>query len=473
MASLCLTSCKKQDDVSPSVLTPLSSTATTGAVTDQEVNDWILANMKQVYLWNDKLPASPNRNLAPAQFFASLLFDRANTANPDRDRFSWIQPSADELRASLGGQSKSTGIEYRVLARPGTSNVMLSVLYVHLNSPALRAGLRRGDIITRVNGQLLTGTNYLDLLSTGDAFTFALANVTGSGAIVENGQVRQVSAVVLQQDPVLLDSVYTIGGRKIGYVVYTQFNPGLYNPNGPQTDETYDNKLNAIFARFKQQGVNELVLDLRYNPGGYVSSSTRLASLIGKNVDASKVFYTQQWNNLVTTELDRQRNGAGWRTQKFMTMPNNIGANLSRVFILTSGRTASASELVINGLRPFMDVRTIGTTTVGKNVGSITIDDRRKRIQWGIQPITFRSANAQGVSDYGAGFVPSVEVREPSVGMKAFGDLTEPLLGEAVFRITGTRMVRRAAPTVADQLPELGSSLDQKTGGGNMFIEWP
>ena len=142
------------------------------------------------------------------------------------------------------------------------------------------------------------------------------------------------------------------------------------------------------------------------------------------------------------------------------------------MFVLTTGSTASASELVINGLKPFMTVTTIGTTTVGKNVGSITISDPNGFIKWGIQPITFKSANAQGFTDYAGGFTPTVEVKEPTVGMKAFGDVTEPMLNEAIYQISGSRSGRRIATESAtvDQ-PSLGSSLDRKAGGGNMFLD--
>lgn len=456
--TLLLTSCKKNADVTPS-----------GPTTNGEVNSWVLDNMKTYYFWNDKLPANPDTSLAPKSFFNTLLYDWNNTANTDRDRFSWLQESADDLKASLSGQSKTTGIEYNLYYRDQTrTGVVASIIYVLPGSPAAKAGIKRGDIISKINGESLTGTNYQTLLSgSADTYTYGFATVS-NGALTDNSLTKQVTAVVFQEDPVLLDTTYTIGGKTIGYVIYNQFIPGLYKAGSSTLDNTYDLKLDNIFGKFKQKGINELVLDLRYNRGGYVSSSTNLASLIGKNIDASKVFYTQKWNSIVTAQNDKQQ-GAGWNSENFLTKPTNIGANISRVFILTTGSTASASELIINGLRPFMTVTTIGTTTVGKNVGSITISDETGRIKWGIQPITFKSANALGFTDYASGFTPSVEVKEPSYGMKAFGDVSEPLLNEAIFQISGTRMARRAATETTTQ-PIIGSSLDRKAGGGNMFV---
>ncbi|GAB3689191.1 S41 family peptidase [Spirosoma flavus] len=454
VATLLIASCRKPADVTPA--------------TDAQVNDWILSNMQTYYFWNDKLPANPDKSLAPSPFFYSLLYDYNKTTNPERDRFSWIQESADQLKASLSGQSKTTGIEYRLFYRDQTqSSVGATVLYVSPGSPAAKAGIKRGDVITKVNGQSLSGTNYSQLLnSNADSYTYGFATLKNN-VLTDTDQTKQVTAVVLQEDPVLLDTTYTIGSKTIGYVVYNQFTPGAYKSDG-STDNTYDQKLDAIFGKFKQKGVNEMVLDLRYNRGGYVSSATNLASLMGKNIDANKVFYSQKWNSNVMADRDKQ-SGAGWNNQKFLVKSTAIGSNLSRLYVLTTGSTASASELIINGLRPFMTVTTIGTTTVGKNVGSITISDKTGAIKWGMQPITFKSANALGFTDYGAGFVPAVEVKEPLIGMKALGDLTEPLLSEAVFQISGTRTARRGVD--ADTQQSIGSSLDRKAGGGNMFIE--
>jgi len=463
-----LASCKKESDVAPAIA-PISSTATAGAVTDGEVNDWVLANMKNYYFWNDKLPANPDRTLTPDQFFLSLLYDRNNTANSDRDRFSWLQPSADELKASLSGETKTTGMDYKLYYVDASRTTIIgSVIYVLAGSPAAQAGVKRGDVFTKVNGQTLTGSNYGSLLSgTADSYTFTFAKSV-NGTLTEDPQARTIPAIVFQENPILLDSTYTIGSKKIGYLVYNQFVP---KPNNG-TVNTYDQKLQSIFGKFKSQGINEFVLDLRYNRGGYVSSSTVLSSLIGTNINTSKAYYVQKWNPVVTAANDKQYGVDKWGRQNFVSYSENIGSNISRVFVLTTNSTASASELVINGLKPFMTVTTIGTTTVGKNVGSITISDNNGRIKWGIQPITFKSANAEGFSDYPDGFKPTVEVKEPSSGMKALGDLSEPLLNEAIFQITGSRTARRAAPE-AVSLQVVASSLDGKAGGGNMFIDQP
>lgn len=461
--------CKKADDA----VTP-QTTTTTSTSTNQTVDAWILDNMQTYYYWNDKIPANPDKTLAPSDFFDSILNTYNATTNPDGDRFSWIEENATDLTSSLSGESKTTGMEFALYLRAsGSTDVIAQVLYVLPNSPAAVAGLKRGDIITKVNGQGITTTNYQSLLFDDSVtnYTFGLATVS-SQSIVDSSVTKTVTATVFQANPVYMDSIYTVGSKKIGYLVYNQFVPA---PNGSSGTE-YDNQVDAIFAQFKAAGVNELVLDLRYNPGGYTSSSANLASLIGKGVDDSKLYFRESWNSTITPVLQKQY-GSDFFLQKFSTKAQNIGGSLSRLFVLTTDRTASASELIINGLRPYMTVNTIGTTTYGKNVGSITITDDTGKINWGMQPIVFRSYNSLGQSDYATGFTPTVEVEEP-ITLYPLGDVRDALLNEALYQIAGTAgSGRHAATAVRNPLPVLGSSIQQKVRGGmmvkNMKISHP
>jgi C-terminal processing protease CtpA/Prc len=430
---------------------------------NQKVNDWILENMQDYYYWNDKLPSNPDKTQAPSDFFDSILYTYDATTNPNGDRFSWIQESADELEASLSGETTTTGMEYNLYLRAsGSTGVIAQVLYVLPNSPAEKAGIKRGDIIAKVNGQLLTTDNYASLLFTGTTFTFGFATFNGS-ALTDTDRSVSVTATVYQENPVFMDSVYTYGSKKIGYLVYNQFVPGANN----STAGEYDAQVDAIFSFFKNQGVNELVLDLRYNPGGYTSSSANLASLIGKGISTSSVYFKEEWNSILTPYLT-QEYGSGFFVQNFVSKAQNIGANLQRVFVLTTDHTASASELIINGLKPYMQVITIGTTTYGKNVGSITITDKTGAIKWGMQPIVFKSFNSLGQSDYSTGFVPNIEVEEPAV-LQPLGSVQEDLLNEALYQITGSSVNARRAVKSGNQLTLLNSSILRKAGGGRMI----
>jgi carboxyl-terminal processing protease len=451
-----LSACHKETDL----VTPTTTATTTE---NETVDNWILENMREYYYWNDKIPASPDLTLVPSDFFDSILYAYDATARPDGDRFSWIEENADDLSASLSGESTTTGMEFTLYLRAqGSTDVIAQVLYVLPNSPAAAAGFKRGDIISKVNGQTITTSNYVSLLYSGaTTFSFGLAQIQNS-ALVDTDLARSVTATSFQANPVFMDSVYTVGGKTVGYLVYNQFVPAPNNSNGSE----YDDEVDAIFSNFKAKGVNELVLDLRYNPGGYTSSSANLASLIGKGIDNSKVYFREEWNSTLTPYL-KQEYGDEFFLQRFVAKSQNIGSNLQRVFVLTTEGTASASELIINGLRPYMTVTTIGTTTYGKNVGSITIVDDSGKIKWGMQPIVFKSFNSLGQSDYSTGFTPNVEVEEP-LNLLPLGDVNEAMLNEALFQITGSRTARRGV-SEPNRLTSLGSSIQRKAGGGRMI----
>lgn len=450
---------KNSDNVTPQ--------ATASPSENQTIDSWILSNMREVYYWNTKIPASPDTTLAPDVFFDSILNKYDATTNPTGDRFSWIENDANTLTAELSGQTLTTGMEYNLYLRTsGGTGVIAQILYVLPNSPAQKAGLKRGDIISKVNGQLLSTTNYSDLLyGSATSFTFGFATVSGT-TLVDSDKTISVTATTFQENPVFLDSVYTIGSKKVGYLVYNQFVPGA---NGSTANE-YDAQVDAVFANFKAQGVNELVLDLRYNPGGYTSSSANLASLIGKGVSSSKLYFREEWNASITPVLlNDPQYGSSFFITNFLDKSQNIGNSLSRVFVLTTDHTASASELIINGLRPYMPVTTIGTTTYGKNVGSITITDDTGKIKWGMQPIVFRSYNSLDQSDYATGFTPGTTVEE-SITLLPLGDTNEALLNEALYEITGSSVAGgRRATAPGNPRVALGSSLQRKAGGYAMI----
>ncbi|MCE7063412.1 S41 family peptidase [Dyadobacter sp. CY343] len=434
---------------------------------ETETNEWIYANMKYWYYWNDKITDKPDYSKSPADFFKSLLYPFDANARPDGDRFSWIQESADELEASLAGESKTTGMEYKLVNFPsGTINVVGIVLYVIPDSPADKAGFSRGDIFNRINDQKLVNSNYVGLLNTQDKKTFGLAKINGS-ELEESTTKRELTPVVLQENPVFFDTIFTYGANKIGYVVYHQFIPQPYKATNGQ----YDKELDNIFTTFQRNNVNALIVDLRYNPGGYVSSATNLASLIVKG-NSNDIFYYKEYNDEVT-ETNRKKYGDSYFYDKFITKPQNLGANLNNLVFLVSSRSASASELLINGLKPFMNVTLVGSKTVGKNVGSVTLTGEDRGIKWGLQPIVSKSLNKDKKSDYHTGFVPDIPASEGNI-LYPYGSPKDPLLSEALFKITGERVVRQARNVRVlqeEEGQEITSSIVKKAGGSNMFFD--
>ncbi|WP_259014385.1 S41 family peptidase [Emticicia fluvialis] len=451
-------SCKVENNPTP------STTGSNGNSTDQTnntVNEWIYDSMKYYYLWTDQMPAktATNLTLTPDKYFETILNDYPNT-----DRFSWIQEDVDALTASLNGINKVFGMSYYIYYLDNTqTTVGFFINYVVKGSPAEKAGLKRGDIILSVNGTQLDKNNY-DALRNLETASFGLGTIS-NGAVVSNGvTTTQITKVEIQDNPVHYWKVIEKGNKKIGYLVYRQF------------ISSFDANLRQVFSEFKSKGVNELVLDLRVNGGGYISSADVLSSLIVKNLNTDNVIHYDQWNANVTAKYPLYSTPS-----KFRNEPNNLGT-LNRLFVLTSTGTASASELVINGLRPYMDVVLIGDHTYGKNVGSVTLQDDRnpKRWKWGMQPIVLKTFNSKGESNYGTknGFTPDYSVKDLSP-FKVWGDESDPLLGKAIELITGQVAKTDASPNARKSILDMGEPLKVNVSENpyqnikDMFITMP
>jgi carboxyl-terminal processing protease len=420
-----------------------------------ETNQWIHENMNLYYLWNNEIPYNIDYTQEPTYFFESLLNKYDEVSNPEGDRFSFISEDADELLAEFSGESKSYGMEYRLLYQSsGGNEILAQVIYVVDDSPARFAGIERGYMFTKINGTVLTDDNYFDLLFSGDDMTINRVSFV-NGKFVEQGNNINLVKTVTQEDPILLDTTYTFDNLKIGYLVYNQFIPGPYGSN---IDE-YDLQLEEIFGQFKTDGIDELIVDLRYNPGGYVSSSITLASLIGKGADSNTLFYREEYNEEFQNYL-LQVFGEDYLYINFEDKPSNIGNQINSVYFLVSNYTASSSELVMNGLLPYMNVYLIGEQTYGKNVGSFTISsDNQFDTNWALQPIVVKSYNSLGQSDYTSGFYPDAEAYE-SLDLVPFGDISDPLLNNALQLILGTDKISRKAADIRPKI--LASSVSQK-----------
>lgn len=410
-------------DVDPAIAKVDSTTA----ADYPEINSWLYDVMDDAYFWYKNLPAEStlDNTIDPHDYFEKLVYQRTTV-----DRFSMVTDDIDALQDEFNGISKIFGISYSLsYIDNGKANIAAFLNYVVKGSPAEAAGLKRGDILMKVNGTQLTSSNYTSLLSSNETATFTLGEVSGSD-IVASSQTITMTKAEVSEAPVLFSTVISkpTYGKTIGYLVYTQFVPGT------ETDASkYDNELRQVFADFKSKGVNELVLDLRFNPGGYISSAETLASLIGTGVSNSKIFYKEQWNDKYTAYWQKTQ-GADALNYSFLNEANNIGSTLNRVFVLTSNGTASASELVINGLKPYMNVIKIGEHTAGKNLFGSLVSDDQERWKWGAYIMLGQTTNANGESDYGTvnGMTPDYEVEDSTVPYLPFGDENETLLRKAL-----------------------------------------
>ncbi|MBK1441376.1 hypothetical protein JHJ32_15355 [Parapedobacter sp. ISTM3] len=392
-----------------------------GEVTNTEVNKWIVDSMRYYYYWNTSIPQDRNLNFnsSPQAFFESLL-------NRPADRFSWIQ-NAEDLRNELSGIIKTSGLGFGFF-RIGERGAGAAIRYVLKGSPADLAGIKRGDIFTRVNGIELTvdSEGYVENyqpLQGNEPFTLTRGIINGN--VISEGEEISITPVEnFQEKAIHMDSILTTAnGTKVAYLFYNRF---LSN----QAQELID-----AFNRFKAGGVSELIIDERYNGGGDVGVASLLSALTHKGFNINSDFIRYEFNNnfrdavLTYADLFGAENGN-------VVSANNLG--LSRVFILATGSSASASELVINNLRPFLgaaNVVHIGGTTRGKDDASITIVNSSPRFKgendWGIQPIVLKYKNRNGEGNFVNGLTPTYEVVE-TVPFAPMGSAEDPLIGSAL-----------------------------------------
>jgi carboxyl-terminal processing protease len=412
-----------------------------------EINDFIWKGLNLYYLWQADVPNLADNRFAnqsdlnaflkgyskPEELFDALRVDKSI------DRFSWIVSDYLELEGMLQGTTKNDGVDFGLYRKASNPEEIFGwVRYILPNSDASTKAIKRGDIFYAVNGTQLTASNYQTLLLNSENYTLNLADYN-NGLITPNGKSVTLTKTELSENPILINNVIETGGHKIGYLMYTGFYPN------------YDSQLNDAFATLKSQGITDFVLDLRYNGGGSVQTATRLASMItGQFTD--KVFSKQQWNAKINAYFESEDPDAlnNYFTNTIEGTPVN-SLNLTKVYVLTTKSTASASELVINGLKPYIDVVQIGDITTGKNVGSITIYDsptfgkenRNPNHRYAMQPIVLKIVNSAGFGDYFNGLTPTYSLKENLADLGVLGTSSEPLLSTAIGKITGTaRMVK-------------------------------
>lgn len=441
-------SCNQEEDPEPKV-DPSSNEA---------INSWILDVMDEVYLWLNDLGTPIAADSDPENYFEALL-------NRPTDRFSVIYPDYQELVNSLSGVTLDAGYEFTLYRESSSNNnVVAEISYIKKNSPASNVDLKRGDFITKINGTQITVDNYRDLLDAiGGMHTLTYMRFDEAAETFVAKPDVTLTAVQLAENPIFLDTVYTIENEKIGYLVYNFFSPG---PG--ENSKAYDNEMDEIFAAFKSEAIDHLIVDFRYNGGGYVTSAVNLASLVAPGVSSTSIFSKTKYNNFLMSEVDQLSNVQ----TAFLAKSQNLGNTLTdnRVYILTSARTASASELIINGLKPYMDVYLIGDVTTGKNVGSSAFEDEENpQNHYGILPIISQSFNSLDQSDYTQGFAPNIAIKESEELLRPLGDVSEIMLRTAITKITGIPSGGRFQQL--DRV-DVGSTLDEKIRSGVM-IEAP
>lgn len=389
----------------------------------------VRSTLRDWYLWYQQLPdPDPAGFSSPEQYLEAVRYRPLDTT------FSYIALKAESDAFFSESQFIGFGFRTTLLATDD-----LRVADVFADSPAARAGIDRGTRFLSINGRGIA-----DLVGSGQINTIFGPSQVGVQVSVRfrdrSGAEHEatLTKAVVTIPTVAVEEVYRTGGRTVGYLLFENF----------VTPST--NALNASFGRFKDAGVDELVLDLRYNGGGLVSVAQHLGGLIGGQGTSGQVFVS-----FVHNDKQSARNS----TVTFANPPNALG--LSRLVVIATRSSASASELVINALRPFIPVTVVGERTYGKPVGQYGFDFCDKTLF----PVAFATKNARNEGDYFGGIPADCPAADDIA--RGFGDTDEGSLSVALgYLRTGRCDAAAAARARAQALRRPPPELQPHRGDG-------
>jgi carboxyl-terminal processing protease len=401
-------------------LLPLPALAQSGPrnCSTLEQNMFVRDVLDEYYLWYRELP-----RLNPANYSSPEAYLEAARYRPLDSFFSYI--TSREANDAFYGESQFVGFGFSTQ----TNDRELQVLQVFPDSPASEAGIARGDRIVEINGRSVAELVQTGLI--GGAFGASEPGVSATLVVRSRaGEERRATLTkrVVTIPTVSLTRTFRVDGRTVGYLFFRNF----VNPSYAALDEA--------FAALREAGATELVIDLRYNGGGLVDVAVHLGSLVGGAQTQGRVFATFQHND---------KNTALNEDLRFEDTPAQT-LNLSRLFVITTRSSASASELVINSLRPHVPVVVIGDTTYGKPVGQYGFNFCDKVVA----PVAFALVNSEGRGDFFGGIAPDCRVADDIE--HELGSAEEASLAEALYFVQtgscraaaalGTRRVVTSAP---------------------------
>ena len=436
-----------------------------------EVNRFIYDGLNEFYVWSSTINWTSidyTKEKSSNEFFKRLIYKD--------DRWTSLTDNAKAWTQAFAGVSTTYGFDLRFSYIGQTEELVAIVRYVYPGTPADRAGIRRGDLLLKLNGGPITVKNYADFY---DKPTI----VVNKGILKDKTLTAEpvgvaMTAVEMYQDPILKDTVINKDGHRVGYLCYADYT------------ERSTAELIKVFTRFKTAGVTDVVLDLRYNGGGYVSTARSLCSILAPEAAMKKKerFLFKLWNeNYMSYWKSKGRNDELYET---FVDTLGINMNLNRLYILTGKGTASASELTLTGLTPYMDVVQIGDTTHGKFCGGIVLmpkhlwwDKSASYYQeiknWGMYVMIYKFSNKRN-DEFPRGFAPKYVVKEYLLELYPFGDERDPLLGKALELITGKQVAKARSRRIQPALRELpidnpnrplnGKAIDTPPAGQRLFM---
>jgi len=438
-----------------------------------EINDFVWKGMNIFYLYKDQVPNLANDRFTsdqeyanylnnystPENLFESLIYQRSTI-----DRFSFIVDDYIEWEQEMAGTFLSNGLEYNFYYEPGSNTQVYGIIRLVLNNSAASGlNIERGQIFDAIDGTQLTVDNLGTLLSP-NSYTLNLANYNDNGTPEVSDDVIESTTGTLNltkqpytENPVHTTAIIDVNGEKLGYLLYNRFTPN------------FSSQLNDAFGEFKANNVQHLVIDLRYNPGGSVLTASYLGSMV-----------TGQFNNQIFSKLvynsELQQFNDNYHFVNSFDGTTINGLNLHKVYVLTTSKSASASELVINSLKAYIDVVQIGDYTYGKTQASLTIYDSPDFLSksninpnhtYAMQPLVANSINVNDQAIPGNGLTPNIELLESPRNYGILGDPSERLLAAAISDIMGTG--RNASPSVKYNLVQKDFNL--KPFEDDMYID--
>ncbi|KQR70688.1 S41 family peptidase [Pedobacter sp. Leaf176] len=490
------TACKKTT-LTPEVTPPTPTTTVTGS-REELTKDSIFLYSKELYYWNTSLPAfdvfkprtySSNESelFAITQFSVNPETGRPyeySSSNPTSPKYSFFDYGTTGKTSALKADVNGTENDFGFSATYNTTSD-LRVKYVYPNSPASQQGLTRGCRLTAINGRTsisytsAANVNFVNdaLFGTSPSVSLTFIDLTGA---IKNVTITRATYTV---NPILFTNVYTVGTKKVGYIVFNSFTNNA------------SASINNAFSNFSTQGVTEVVVDLRYNGGGYVSTATQIINILSPVAQTGNIMFSTYYNsylqNLTTTQrkasvlahqpllddagkLQTFTSGVNGKYATYAdldysaTSSDNIekfaksgSLNLSRVYFIVTGSTASASELTVNCLKPVMDVKLIGATTYGKPVGFFPI----KIDKFDMYIPEFETKNQSGTGGYYSGLTVDKDAYDDLT--RAWGDESETLLAFALlyartgsFITTGSKSASLSAQSTT--IPERLSAAELK-----------
>ncbi len=402
-----------------------------------EVNSWIKENMQENYLWPERVPDEVDGRIPPGAYFGGIL-------DPN-DFISFITDRTVFFESEINERPFSSGLSPAFGRFSNSNNVFVLTEFVYPQSSADSNGIKRGDIVLAVDDIPLNISNFERLFFAERSIVrYTMGEfIPSQGIIAETGEVITVKQSQMDLNPVVHSSIIDTVNNKIGYLFYAEF---LNGENGK-----FNDSLDMAVQNFKSEGVTDLIVDLRYNLGGDIDAAENLANAIVSSAAAQseEVFVKFEYNENIEQEIINEEGQNSERLErKFTEVPENLG--LQRVFFLTGGKTASTSELLINGLTPHMNVIKVGESTSGEFFGTTMLkgEDAVPPNDYIMVPVFVQYVNSEGAASLVFGIEPEIEVEDDLLAPFQIGDTEDPLLGAAVnFVINGSQKIRKYSPS--------------------------